>query len=172
MISLRPLAGAILTSVLLAGLAAGPAAASTRDTASASSASSALTAARPGNGTLLYDRLSSGQGTLKIKNGTGKDAVVTLVRGRSKAISLYIRARSNASTDVVEDGTYRIYFTSGYKFSTAKGRFTQSAVYQRFDDRLKFTTTSSSSTIWTLTLNPVRNGNARTSGVDPDDFPA
>ncbi|MFF5207943.1 hypothetical protein [Streptosporangium sp. NPDC000396] len=169
MILLRPLAGAILASVLLTGYAAGPAAASAPDSVAAAPAEAA---ARPGNGTILYDGISGGQGTLKIKNGTRQDAVVTLVRGRSKAISLYVRAKSSASVNAVADGTYRIYFTTGYKFSTSKGRFTQNAVYQRFDDRLRFTTTSTNSTIWTLTLNPVIGGNARTSSVDPKDFPS
>ncbi|GAA2883595.1 hypothetical protein GCM10010517_46840 [Streptosporangium fragile] len=169
MISLRPLAGAILTSALLTGAAAVPAAAATQDTVAVSSAE---TAARPGNGKILYARISGGQGTLKIKNGTAKDAVVTLVRGRAKAISIYVRARSKTAINDVRDGTYRIYFTTGHRFSVSKGRFTSNASYQRFDDRLRFTTTATTSTIWSLTLNPVKGGNARTSGVDPNDFPA
>ncbi|GII03162.1 hypothetical protein [Planobispora takensis] len=172
MISLRPLAGAItasaLASALLVGPAVAPAAASTQETA----VSWADAAARPGNGRILYDRISGGRGVLKIKNGNRTDAVITLVRGRTKAISIYVRARSTAKINDVRDGTYRIYFTSGYRFSVSKGRFTKSAVYQRFDDKLRFTTTSTSATIWTLTLNRVVGGNARTSGVNPKDFPA
>ncbi|WP_066374969.1 hypothetical protein [Herbidospora mongoliensis] len=168
MFSLRPLAGAILTSVLLTGYAAAPAAASVQESAVSQTSS----AARPGNGKILYDRISGGEGILKIKNGTGKDGVVTLVRGKSKAFSLYVRARSTASFKRVDDGTYTVYFTTGYRFSTSKRKFTKSAVYQRFNDRLKFKTTSTQSTGWTLTLNPVKGGNARTSGVNPKDFPA
>ncbi|MBF8190323.1 hypothetical protein ITP53_32350 [Nonomuraea sp. K274] len=97
---------------------------------------------------------------------------MTLVRGKSKAISVYVRARSTANVRDVRDGTYRIYFTTGYRFSTSKGRFARSAVYQRFNDRLKFATTSRQYSIWTLTLNPVKGGNARTSSVNPKDFPA
>ncbi|WP_440088742.1 hypothetical protein [Streptosporangium sp. LJ11] len=169
MIRLRHLAGATLASVLLAGSVAAPAAASARETVAVSSTEAA---ARPGNGKILYDRISGGRGTLKVKNGTGRDAVVTLVRGRSKAISIYVRARSTASVRDVRDGTYTIFFTSGHRFSTSRGRFTGSPSYQRFTSKLRFTTTSSSSTIWTLTLNPVRGGNARTTGVNPNDFPA
>ncbi|MEU4539125.1 hypothetical protein AB0G15_30150 [Streptosporangium sp. NPDC023825] len=169
MIHLRHLAGAVLASVLLAGSVAAPAAASTRETVAVSSTEAA---ARPANGKILYDRISGGRGTLKIKNGAGRDAVVTLVRGRSKAISFYVRARSTASVRDVRDGTYTIFFTSGHRFSTSRGRFTASPSYQRFTGKLKFTTTSSSSTLWTLTLNPVRGGNARTTGVNPNDFPA
>ncbi|GGK55272.1 hypothetical protein Ppa06_12050 [Planomonospora parontospora subsp. parontospora] len=178
MVSLRPLAGVVLASALLTGFTAAPAsAAPSTTTATVSWSETAGTAmpaaaARPRNGRILYDRISGGQGTLKIKNGTSRDAVVTLVRGRTKAISVYVRARSTAKVNDVRDGTYRIFFTSGYRFSVSKGRFARGASYQKFDDRLRFTTTSTSATIWTLTLNPVRGGNARTTGVNPKDFPA
>jgi hypothetical protein len=166
----------VLASALLTGFTAAPASAATSTTATVSwsetAGTAATAAARPRNGRILYDRISGGQGTLKVKNGTSRDAVVTLVRGKSKAISVYVRARSTAKVNDVRDGTYRIFFTSGYRFSVSKGRFARGASYQRFDDRLRFTTTSSSATIWTLTLNPVKGGNARTSGVNPKDFPA
>ncbi|MEU6744040.1 hypothetical protein [Streptosporangium sandarakinum] len=183
MIRSRPLTGAVLASVLLTGSAATAATTATAATAPASAApalpaaSAAALAptgatARPANGTLLYDRLSDGRGVLKIKNGTSRDGVVTLVRGKTKALSLYVRARSTARTDVVEDGTYRVYFTTGYRFSTSKGRFSRGASYQRFENRLRFTTTSTSATSWTLTLNPVRGGNAHARNISPKDFPA
>ncbi|MER6829168.1 hypothetical protein ABT352_24530 [Streptosporangium sp. NPDC000563] len=169
MIRLRPLAGAILASVLLTGSLAAPATASAQETVAVSSTEAA---ARPGNGKILYNRISGGRGKLKVKNGTGRDAVVTLVRGRSKAISVYVRARSTATATGVRDGNYTIFFTSGHRFNTSRGRFAQSPSYQRFTDRLRFTTTTTSSTIGTLTLNPVRGGNARTTGVNPNDFPS
>ncbi|WP_157594454.1 hypothetical protein [Streptosporangium amethystogenes] len=170
MVKLRPLAGVILTSVLLTGsIAVTPAAASTAETVTVSITEAA---ARPSNGKILYSRYSRGQGTLKIKNGNRTDTVVTLVRGRSKALSVYVRARSTATVRVVKDGTYTIFYTSGYRFSTSRGRFTRDPSYRRFDKRLRFVTTSTSTTIWTLTLTPIRGGNARTRGVSPGDFPA
>ncbi|GGS80695.1 hypothetical protein GCM10010156_44350 [Planobispora rosea] len=178
MISLRPLAGLALAAALAAGYAAVPAAAATHTavpaaaSAQESAVSSAETAARPRNGKILYAGISGGRGVLKIKNGTKRDAVVTLVRGKSKAISIYVRARSTASVKTVRSGTYRIFFTSGYRFNVSKGRFASSASYQRFDDKLKFVSTSTTWSIWTLTLNTVPGGNARTRGVDPKDFPA
>jgi hypothetical protein len=129
-------------------------------------------AARPRNGAVLYDRISGGEGTLKVKNGTAKDAVVTLVRGKSKAISLYVRAKSSASYRGVSDGTYRVFFTNGSRYSVSKHRFGRSAAYWRFDDRVRFTTTATSASIWTLTLHVVRGGNARAHGINPKDFPA
>ncbi|MEV0349876.1 hypothetical protein AB0H88_29215 [Nonomuraea sp. NPDC050680] len=170
-----PLRTGVVAAVALAGglLTASPAAATAvgeRTVASVSQAAGSA-AARPGNGKILYDRVSGGQGTLKIKNGTSRDGVVTLVKGRTKAISIYVRARSSASVRDVRDGTYRVYFTTGSRFRTSKGRFSQSAVYQRFNDRLRFTTTATSRSVWTLTLNPIRGGNARTTSINPKDFP-
>ncbi|NRQ40422.1 hypothetical protein HII36_52695 [Nonomuraea sp. NN258] len=131
----------------------------------------AAAASRPRNGKILYDRISGGLGQLKIQNGTSRDAVVTLVRGRTKAISIYVRARSSATIKDVRDGTYRIFFTTGYRYSLSKGRFTSSAAYQRFNRQVKFTTTATSASGYRLTLNPVKGGNASTSHVNPKDFP-
>ncbi|GAA3683263.1 hypothetical protein GCM10022224_054750 [Nonomuraea antimicrobica] len=177
----RPLDGTALRTGVIAAVAlagslvtaspAGAAAAGATALAGERTVASAA-AARPSNGKILYDRISGGEGVLKIKNGTTKDGVVALVRGSSKAISIYVRAKSTASIKDVKDGTYRIYFTTGYRFNTSKGRFARSAAYQRFDDRLKFVTTSRSSTIWTLTLKAVKGGNARTRHINPKDFPA
>ncbi|MFI7154123.1 hypothetical protein ACIBO2_55200 [Nonomuraea sp. NPDC050022] len=172
-----PLRTGVVAAVALAGglLTVSPAAATAigeRTVASVSQAADSAAASRPRNGRILYDRVSGGQGTLKIKNGTSRDGVVTLVKGGTKAISIYVRARSSASVRDVRDGTYRVYFTTGSRFRVSKGRFSQSAVYQRFNDRLRFTTTATSRSVWTLTLNPVRGGNARTTSINPKDFPA
>ncbi|WP_433430556.1 hypothetical protein [Nonomuraea sp. CA-141351] len=164
----------VVAAVALAGglLTTSPAGATVTGTESVAVASQTAAAARPSNGRILYDRISGGHGTLKIKNGTSKDGVVTLVKGRTKAISIYVRAKSTASIKDVRDGTYRIYFTTGYAFATSKGRFSRAASYQRFNDRLKFVTTATSYSIWTLTLHQVKGGNARTTSINPKDFPA
>ncbi|PZG07940.1 hypothetical protein [Nonomuraea aridisoli] len=168
-----PLKTGVVAAVALAGglLTSVPAEAATATTEQAAVAVSQSAAARPSNGRIIYDRYSGGQGRLKIRNGLAKDGVVTLVRGKTKAISIYVRARSTATIKDVRDGTYRIYFTNGYRFNASKGRFTRSASYQRFDSRLRYVTTATSSVVYTLTLNPVRGGNARTSPVNPKDFP-
>jgi hypothetical protein len=172
-----PLRAGVLAAVALTGglLTSSPASATAvageRAVVSVSQTTASTAEARPRNGKILFDRISGGRGVLKIKNGTSKDGVVTIVRGRTKAMSIYVRARSSASIKDVRDGNYRIFFTTGYRFSTSKGRFTRGASYQRFNDRLKFVTTATQYSIWTLTLNPVRGGNAQTSSVNPKDFP-
>ncbi|MCK2215706.1 hypothetical protein MF672_018190 [Actinomadura sp. ATCC 31491] len=177
----------LIAAVTLAGalVAATPAGATASTTtvsttavsavAAAPQAAASSAAARPRNGAILFDRISGGRGVLKIKNGLSRDGVVILVRGGTKAISIYVRAHSSASIKDVRDGTYRIYFTTGYRYSTSSHRFTRAATYQRFDDRLRYSTVRTSTQIrykiYTLTLNPVRGGNARTSSVNPKNFP-
>lgn len=163
----------LVAAVVLAGglLTATPATAATAATQGVTAAAQTSAAARPSNGRILYDRYSGGRGRLTIRNGTSRDSVITLVKGRTKAISIYVRARSTATIKDVRDGTYRVYFTSGYRFSTKTKRFTRSASYQRFDDRLRFVTTATSYRIYTLSLQRVVGGNASSSAVNPRDFP-
>ncbi|MET7330936.1 hypothetical protein [Nonomuraea sp. NPDC005650] len=174
----RPLEGAALragvVAVALTGglLTSSPAGATAVTGTESVALASQQAAARPGNGRILYDRYSGGRGTLKIKNGTPRDGVVTLVKGKTRAISIYVRAKSSASIKDVRDGTYRIYFTTGSRFSVSKRRFAVGASYQRFNDRLKFVTTARSYSIWTLTLHQVRGGNAQTTQINPKDYPA
>ncbi|TDC98155.1 hypothetical protein E1292_35745 [Nonomuraea deserti] len=168
-----PLRAGAVTVALAGGLLAAPSAGAAAATGgqavvSVSQAAASTAAARPRNGKIIYDRYTGGGGRLKIRNGTSKDGVVTLVKGRTKAVSIYVRARSSASINDVRSGTYRVYFTTGYRFDTKKRKFTKNPSYQRFDQRLRFTSTSG----WSLTLNPVRGGNARTRSVNPKDFPA
>jgi hypothetical protein len=173
-----PLRVGVIAAVALAGglLTSSPAGATVvtgeRAVAAVTLTADSAAAARPRNGRILYDRLGGGIGILTIKNGLSRDGVVTLVKGKTKAISIYVRAKSTASVRDVRDGTYRIYFTTGYRFSTSKGRFTRAATYQRFNDKLKYVTTATRRPGWKLTLNPVRGGNAGTSSVNPKDFPA
>jgi hypothetical protein len=165
-----PLRTGVVAAVALTGalLTSAPATAAS----SASETAVQVTSARPSNGKILYHRIGGGRNVFKVKNGNATDGVVTLVRGNTKAISFYVRAKSTASVKDVRDGTYRIYFTTGYRFSTSKGRFTRAARYQRFNDRLKFVSTAAGSTIWTVTLHRVKGGKAGTSPVNPKDFPA
>jgi len=138
-------------------------------TSTAAAESSAL--ARPANGRILYRRVSGGLGRLTIKNGLKQDGVVTLTRGKRKVLSVYVRARRSATVRGIPDGTYRVWFTTGYRYSVTKRRFTKSATYQRFNQTLRFTTIGNQYSVWRLTLHPVRGGNARTGYVNPRNFP-
>ncbi|WP_433423625.1 hypothetical protein ACQP1V_16195 [Microtetraspora malaysiensis] len=131
---------------------------------------------RLGNGTILASAIRGGRGSLTVKNGTAGDSVVTLVLGKRKAVSVYVRKRSTAKVTNIRDGKYRVYYTSGSDYDRATRGFTRNCVFQRFDDSLSFTTTYTATQIrwstWTLTLQKMIGGNASTSDVSPDDFPA
>ena len=136
-------------------------------------ASTASVTSRPPNGTILYSGIRGGLGRLTIRNGPSQDGVVTLVRGRSKAISVYVRARSSTTVRDIKDGTYTIYYTTGspFSFSVSKGRFTRGATYWRFKDRLLFVLPPRY-TVAILTLYAVSGGNAPTTQIPPGDYPA
>ncbi len=137
-------------------------------------AATASATSRPANGTILYSKIRGGPGRLTIKNGLSKDGVVTLVLGRSKAFSVYVRARSNTTVRNIKDGTYIIYFTTGstFSFSAPKGRFTRGATYWRFNNRLRFVSSPQYYTIWTITLHQVKGGNAPATQISPWNYPA
>ncbi|MFF4776896.1 hypothetical protein ACFY05_28935 [Microtetraspora fusca] len=130
---------------------------------------------RLGNGTILASGIRGGRGTLTVKNGSSGDSVVTLVLGKKKAVSVYVRKRSTAKVTNIKDGKYRVYYTSGSDYDRAVRGFTHNCAFQKFDDSLSFKTTYTATQIrwsnWTLTLNKVIGGNAPTSDVSPDDFP-
>jgi hypothetical protein len=131
----------------------------------------ACATSRPPSGTILYAGISGGLGRLTIENGLSQDGVVVLVRGRSKAIGVYVRARSSTTVRNIKDGTYTIYFTTGSQFRICTGRFTRGATYWRFNDRLPFVPPPGY-TVATLTLQAVSGGNAPTTPINPPDFPA
>ena len=175
--------GVLAALVLVVGLLATPPVSAQSSAAPAppgtvtlvpAAASTACATSRPPNGTILYSGIRGGLGRLTIKNGPSQDGVVTLVRGRSKAISVYLRARSSTTVRNIKPGTYTIYYTTGspFSFSIPKGRFTRGATYWRFNDPLRFVTTPQSYTVWTVTLYAVSGGNAPATQINPSDFPA
>jgi predicted regulator of Ras-like GTPase activity (Roadblock/LC7/MglB family) len=138
----------------------------------AAAASATCAASRPHSGTILYAGITGGQGKLTIHNGLSQDGVVVIVRGHSKAIGVYVRAHASTTVQNVKDGTYTVDFTAGSLFHTCTGRFTSGASYWRFSKSLAFVTTATEYTLWTLTLQPVPNGNAPTTQISPAAFPA
>lgn len=174
----KPIAGVVLASVLFSGIlvapshaAAAPAHASSVASATAGFAEQSVVLARPGNGKILFAGIVGGRGQLTIKNRHSKDAVITLMKGKKKAISVFVRARSTAKVKNIKDGTYRAYYTIGYRFDTGKRRFTRSASYHRSNGLMKFRTTTAFSTIFTFTLYTARGGNSTSVPVNPRNFP-
>jgi hypothetical protein len=160
---LAVVAGAVATALAIPGL---PAVAS----ATTAAAATACATSRPHSGTLLYHGISGGLGQLTIKNHLSQDSVVVLVRGQSRAISVYVRAHANVTVHNIKDGTYTFYFTVGSSYSICQERFTSGASYWRVTKRLPFVAPPEY-TVATLTLYAVSGGGAPTTQVNPSGFP-
>jgi hypothetical protein len=130
------------------------------------------TSRRLANGTLIKDSTGGGLGTLNIANGGGTDATISLVlrRAHTATIAVYIRRRSSYTVTGIDDGSYQVYVTSGRDWD--RHRFTRTCDFQKFDQDLNYTTTSSEYTTYHITLTPIQGGTATISPVDPGQFPA
>ncbi|GAA4534072.1 hypothetical protein GCM10023096_80580 [Nonomuraea ferruginea] len=131
---------------------------------------------RLGNGHFLRKGGSGGRSSLQIHNGGTRDAVISLVRGKSKVYSVYVRKKAKFKINNVGDGNYRIYFTHGVDWDGKSRSFTRECSFERFQKSVRFKTTYTATQIrwhdWRITLHAISGGNARTAKVDPDDFPA
>ncbi|MFC4120158.1 hypothetical protein [Nonomuraea zeae] len=130
---------------------------------------------RLGNGSFIRKGTLNGRSSLQIDNGGSRDAVVTVVKGGSKAFSVYVRGKAKFKVRGVRDGSYKIYFTHGVDWDGKGKTFTRECSFERFQKSVKFKTTFTATQIrwhdWRITLHAISGGNARTSPVDPDDFP-
>jgi hypothetical protein len=131
---------------------------------------------RLSNGHYLRKESMTGRSSLQIDNGGSRDAVVTVMRGSSKAFSVYVRRGAKFKVQGVRDGTYKIYFTHGVDWDGKSKSFTRDCSFERFQKSVRFKTTFTATQIlwhdWRITLHAISGGNARTSKVDPEEFPA
>jgi hypothetical protein len=131
---------------------------------------------RPRNGKLLRAGKLDGRSNFTIDNGGSNDAVVTLSEGKRKpVVSVYVRKDKKYTVAGVPDGSYTVFFTGGADWDGTVRAFGRDCAFQRFDPKLKFRTTQTSTGVFwtdrTITLHPVVGGTASTTDVDPDDFP-
>ena len=132
------------------------------------------------NATIISGLPLEGHGTLEIDNGTPRDAVVKVVDVLTHhAIeACYISAGGKVSIQNIPDGAFAVFFSSGSDFDPTIRGFTREKGFSRFVDDLAFTTevratasgTNTQYTIFTLTLHPVANGNAKTNSVSEAEF--
>lgn len=123
------------------------------------------------NGQYIRAGNRTGSGELVIDNGGNKDGVVTLSRNNSAVHSVYVRQGSKFTVKGIRDGVYEVFFTTGVDWDSQARSFTRERSLQRFDDTLDFTTTRTAATAWDITIFPVPGGNAKTSVVNPNEFP-
>ncbi|WP_405012829.1 hypothetical protein [Kitasatospora sp. NBC_01539] len=124
------------------------------------------------NGAFVRKGRADGHGELTVDNGGGGDAVLTLVRGSDTAYSFYVAKGRTAKVTGIRDGAYDVYFTGGSDWDAGTKRFTRDCSFTKFDDGLDFATTSRTYSTWKLSLRPVVGGNASTTHVPADAFPA
>ncbi len=128
------------------------------------------------NGQFVRAGSRTGRGELTIDNGSGQDSVVTLAMNKNPELSVYVRNDSKYTVKGIRDGTYEIFFTTGADWDSQNRTFTRDRTFQRFDERLNFTTIETATEVrWrtaTITLHSVPGGTAMISEVNPNDFPA
>jgi hypothetical protein len=133
-------------------------------------------ARRPGSGPLSGGR-SGGYGHLTVDNQGSSDSVVKVMSGGDLIRAIYVQAGQSATVTGIPNGTYDAYYTTGADWDDANRRFTRNCDFDKFDNPMDYTTTSSSTSIeysvWTLTLHTSSTqDSAPTSSVDAGAFPA
>jgi len=141
---------------------------------SAWSAASTFSIPRPDNGAILkrLPAFSGGKGKLTIQMGTGRDAVVKLVKSGSDQASITVYIRSDSSTTVtgIPDGVYRVLYATGEGYNAQHATFVLSLKAAEFDDTITYTTTRTTYSTWSITLYSATDGNAATTPLPGDSF--
>jgi hypothetical protein len=136
----------------------------------AGTAAATCSTSRPHSGTMLFSGIRGGFGRITIKNHLSQDSVIMLVRGRSRAIGVYVRAHATTTVRNIKPGTYTIYFTAGSRYSVCQRRFTSEASYWRVKNRLPFASPPHF-TVATLTLFAAKGSGSPTTQIGPSGFP-
>lgn len=94
------------------------------------------------NGSLIKRLPRLGNGILKIRNETTRDAVIKLVDSRqNRALaSVYVGAGQTAFLQGIENGNYQVVFGLGTDWDSEWGTFTRDKMFHMFDDVFSFGT--------------------------------
>jgi hypothetical protein len=124
---------------------------------------------RPESGVALMRGSDTGLGTLNVRNGTGRDAVVVMFEMDLQRRAVYIRTGTTAAIPRVAPGSYTVRFTSGAWWNGEE--FLKETTFLEFDRPVVFEETSKADGIqysdFDLTLQAVIGGNVRTSSTPP-----
>ncbi|MBA2937020.1 hypothetical protein HZF08_01730 [Paenibacillus sp. CGMCC 1.16610] len=128
---------------------------------------------KPNNDTELIKSNRSGLGELTISNGTQKDAIAKLVVDRKAIRIVYISSHNNAKLTEIPDGEYSLFFALGDDYEPTHFSF-YDAFTSEFDKKLNFQEIKekdgTSYSTYSVTLEAVPDGNARTSSVSKNEF--
>ena len=121
------------------------------------------------DGRLLVTGFQEGPGELILENNASDDAITVLTREDGETyISFYVRGGESYTLREIPDGNYTLYVSTGREWNQGNGMFTAQAVFFQFDDPLHY---ASSGVRWTVELQAVEEGNARTTSISAADFP-
>jgi len=126
------------------------------------------------NGTVLSKNsyYLKGLGQLEINNGTSLDAIAKLVNiSTNKSIfTVYVKANSVYSINKISDGNYKLLFNLGNDWDKEIKAFAINSSYEVFEESFDFTTSDSYYSTFSVTLNPVVGGQAKTEKINPTEF--
>ncbi|MHB8071575.1 MAG: stalk domain-containing protein [Candidatus Cryosericum sp.] len=129
---------------------------------------------RPDNGAILkrLPAFTGGRGKLTIQMGTGRDAIVKLVRSDSDqaSIAVYVRADSSTTVTGIPDGVYRVVYATGDGYNAQSATFILGLKAAAFDESVAYATTSTTYSTWSITLYAAAGGNATTTPLPGDSF--
>jgi PKD repeat protein len=115
-------------------------------------------------GTYITNKMTGGEGTLKIDNGWNHDAVIVLAKTDNPnyaLMSVYVKSHGSFTATGIDTGDYYIYSETGIDWDSTTNKFSTLMSHKRFDDIFDFTNYD-----WNITINPVDNGNAKITPVD------
>jgi hypothetical protein len=129
------------------------------------------------NGTIIQNFIASGNGKLTVENGTSSDVKVRL-KSISESYIFFAQANHDVVVESVPDGNYQVLYEAGEDWDDISKDFTRDQSFFEFNDFLNFQTTETpeadgtneQTTIYTLTLHPVLNGNAGKHPINKSDF--
>jgi len=129
------------------------------------------------NGKIILNKLdNSGYGALEISNGTEYDAIarLTYFNSNSSLFAVFIRANSVYKIENIPNGNYSLSFHLGKDIDLSKYRFIYKPSFSKFDESFEFFTNETAEGIkyrtYSITLNPVINGTAKTHEIDETEF--
>lgn len=134
------------------------------------------------NGAILAKNSTffKGLGKLDIDNGTDLDAVAKLVNilNKESVFTVYVKANSTYTISNIRDGVYKLVFNLGQDWDSENKKFLLNNGYSIFEEDFDFVTTRYSDdeyehtrySTFSVTLNPVVDGTARTNDIDSDEF--
>jgi hypothetical protein len=132
----------------------------------------------PEKGEILFDLYPSSTdlGTLRIKNGTKDNAIVKLIDIKTdrKVCSFAVPANDEGGIKAIKNGAYRLLFSFGQAIIRYEDKFYKATGYAEFEDHFTFSqqrdSTGTNYNSYTVTLNPVVDGNAETEQITQAEF--